>query len=83
MAQLEHIDARLDTLSTKLYQVNTHVSRIARRQARMDGFTTSPSPFPSPQASEDEDNDDGSGGDDDDKDEGASSSSDEEMTGSQ
>ena len=30
MAQLEHMDACLDTLSTELYQVNTHVSRIAR-----------------------------------------------------
>ena len=30
MAQLEHMDACLDTLFTELYQVNTHVSRIAR-----------------------------------------------------
>ena len=30
MAQLQHMDARLDTLSTELYQVNIHVSRIAR-----------------------------------------------------
>ena len=30
MAQLQHMDARLDTLSTELYQVNTHVGRISR-----------------------------------------------------
>ena len=30
MTQLERIDAPLDTLTTELYQVNTHVSRIAR-----------------------------------------------------
>ena len=31
MAQLQHMDARLDTLSTELYQVNVCVGRIARR----------------------------------------------------
>ena len=31
MAQLQCMDARLDTLSTKLYQVNVRVGRIARR----------------------------------------------------
>ena len=55
------MDACLDTLTTKLYQVNTRVSRIARRQVRMGGFIASPSPSPSLQASEDEDGDDGSG----------------------
>ena len=29
MAQLQHMDARLDTLSTELYQVNVRVDRIA------------------------------------------------------
>ena len=29
MAQLQHMDTRLDTLSTGLYQVNVRVSRIA------------------------------------------------------
>ena len=79
MAQLQRMDARLDTLSDELCQVNTHVGRIARRQARLGGFVTSPSP--SPKASEDEVVDDGS--DDDDEDEDASSSSDKEMTTSQ
>ena len=35
MAQLQRMDARLDTLTTELYQVNTRVNRIARRQARL------------------------------------------------
>ena len=76
MTQLKRIDAPLDTLTTELYQVNTHVSRIARRQARMGGFAASPSPSPSLEASKDEDADDGS------DDEDASSSNDEEMTAS-
>ena len=29
MVQLQHMDARLDTLSTELYQVNVRVGRIA------------------------------------------------------
>ena len=58
------MDARLDTLSMELYQVNVRVGRIARRQASMGGFApeATPSP-PSPTASESEDDDDG---DDDD-----------------
>ena len=62
MVQLQHMDGRLDTLSTELYQVNVRVGRIARRQASMGGFApkATPSP-PSPVASnsEDEDDDDG------------------------
>ena len=70
VAQLEHMDAHLNTLSDELCQVNSCVGRIIRRQAVMGGFTASPSlsPSPSPQASEDED---------------ASSSGDKEMTASQ
>ena len=66
------------SLSDELCQVNTHVNRIAQRQACLGGFATSPSP--SPKASKDEDV---AGGDDDDEDEDASSSNDEEMTTSQ
>ena len=66
MAQLQRMDARLDTFFTELYQVNVRVGHIARRQASMGGFapeaTPSP-PFPVASASEDEDDDDG---DDDD-----------------
>ena len=66
MAQLQCIDARLDTLSTELYQVNVRVSRITRRQASMGGFApeATPSP-PSPVASKSEDDDDDNGDDDD------------------
>ena len=75
------MDARLDTLSDKLCQVNTRVSCITRWQAHMCGFVTSPSLSSSPQAFEDEDN--GSGDDDDEEDEHASSSNNEEMIASQ
>ena len=77
MAQLQHWDTRLDTLSTELYQVNVRVGHIARRQATMGGFapeaTFSPPP---PVASNFEDKDDDDGDDDDasnDDDEDASS----------
>ena len=68
MAQLKHMDARLDTFSDELCQVNTCIGRIARRQAVISGFVASPSP--SLEASADED------GDDEDD---ASSSGDDEM----
>ena len=38
------MDARLDTLSTELYQVNVRVGRIARRQATMGGFAPEATP---------------------------------------
>ena len=78
--QLERMNARFDTLTIELFQINTCVSCIAQRQAHMGGFAASPSPSHSPQASEDEDADDD---DDNDEDENASSSDDEEMTTSQ
>ena len=77
MAQLVRMNARLDTLSDELCQVNTRVGRIARRQAVIGGFTVASSP--SPPASEDE-SDDGSGSDDVDEDDGASSPSDDEIS---
>ena len=76
MAQLQHIDARLDTISDELCQVNTRVSRIARRQARLGGFME----FPSPSLEAFENDDDDSNDDDDDKDGDASSPSDDEMS---
>ena len=81
VAQLQHMDARLDTLSDELCQLTTRVGRIARRQACLGGFVAFPSP--SAEAFEDEDANDGSGDDDDDVDEDATSSSDEEMMTSQ
>ena len=52
------MDARLDTLSTKLYQVNTRVDRIARWQACLGGFVVSPSPSPEASEGDDDDSDD-------------------------
>ena len=72
MAQLQHMDALLDTLFTELYQVNTHVDCIARRQACLSGLVEPPSPPPeSSKAFED---------DDDDEDGDASSSSVDKMS---
>ena len=64
MAQLQRMDARLDTLSTELYQVNVRVSRIARQQAAMGGFAPERTPSPphlvaSYSDVEDDDDDDG------------------------
>ena len=66
MAQLQRIDARLDTLSMELFQVNVRVGHIAQRQASIGGFAleATPSP-PSPVASASEDEDDDDGDDDD------------------
>ena len=71
------MDARLDTLSDELCQVNTSFNRIAGWQARLGGFVASP--FPSSEASEDEDGDGDFDDDDDDEDEDASSSDDNMM----
>ena len=78
IAQLQRMDAHLDTLSTELFQVNTRVSRIARWQARLSGFVESPSPLPT--ASETFKDDNNSDDDDDDEDGDASSSSINEMS---
>ena len=58
MAQLQRMDARLDTLSTELYQVNIRVGRIARRQATMGRFAPEATPSP-PSVDSDSDDDDG------------------------
>ena len=80
MAQMQCIDARLDTLSDELYQVNSRVSRITRWQVCLGGFVESPSP--SLDASEDkvDDGDFDDNDDVDDKDEDASSPSDDKRT---
>ena len=85
MVQLQRMDARLDTLSTELYQVNVRVGRIARRQAIMGGFApeTSPPPLPVTSDSKVEDEDDDDGDDDDasdDDDDGDASSTNEMST---
>ena len=80
MIQLQRMDACLDTLSTKLYQVNVRVGRIARRQAIMGGFAPEASPPPPPVASDSEDKNDDDGDDDDAFDDGDASSTDEMST---
>ena len=84
MAQLQCMDAHLDTLSTKLYQVNIRVGRIARRQATMGGFAPEPTPSPPHPVASDSyaEDDDGDDGDDDDAsdDDGDASSTDEMFT---
>ena len=83
MAQLQRMDAHLDTLSKKLYQVNVCVDRIARWQATMGGFapeaTLSPPPPVAPD-SEDEDDDDGDDDDASDDADGDARSTDEMST---
>ena len=76
MAQLVHMDARLDTLSDELCQVNTRVGRIARWQAIMGGFTVASFPFPTASKDDDDDSDNENANEDD----GASSPSDDEMS---
>ena len=84
MAQLQRMDARLDTLTTELYQVNVRVGCIARQQATMGGFAPEASPPPPPLVASDSNaEDDDDGGDDDnasDDDDGDSSSTDEIST---
>ena len=70
------MDARLDTLSDELCQVNTYVGCIARLQAHLCGFMASPSPFPKAFKDDDDDSND----DNDDEDGDASSPSDDEMS---
>ena len=62
MTQLQRMDARLDTLSTKLYKMNVCVGRIARRQVTMGRFAPKATLSP-PSVDFDSDDDDG---DDDD-----------------
>ena len=85
MAQLQRMDARLDTLSMELYQVNVRVGRIAQRQATMGGFAPKPTPSPphpvtSDSDTEDDDDDDGDDDDDDASDDDEDASSTNEMS---
>ena len=79
MAQLQHMDAHLDTFSTKLYQVNVRVGHIARRQASMGRFAPEATPSPPPPVAFDSENEDDDDGGDDDAD-GDASSTDEIST---
>ena len=75
MAQLQRMDARLDTPSDELCQVNTHVGRIARCQAEIGGYTMPSTPIAPADKSNTND------ADSDDEDDGdASSPSDDKMS---
>ena len=83
MAQLQRMDARLDTLSTEPYQVNIHVNRIAWWQATIGGFASEASPPVASDSDFDSDSKDDDDGDDDDAsddDDGDASSTDEIST---
>ena len=84
MAQLQHMDARFDTLSIELYQVNICVGRIARRQATMGGYafeaSSSPPPLVAFESEDDDDDDDGDNDDALDDDDGDASSTNEMST---
>ena len=79
------MDARLDTLSMELFEVNVHVGHIARQQAAMGGFAPKPTPSPPhPVAfdsdAEDDDDDDDDGDDNDASDDDGDASSTDEMS---
>ena len=77
------MDTRLNTLSTKLYQVNVCVSRIARRQVTMGSFAPEATPSPPPPMASDSEDEDVNDGDDDDAlddDDGDASCTDEMST---
>ena len=83
MVQLQCMDARLDTLSTELYQVNVRVGRIARRQADVGDFAPEPilsPPHPIASDSDAEKDDDDDGDDDDASDDDGDASSTNEMS---
>ena len=77
MAQLQRMDAHLDTLSIELYQVNILVDHIARWQVVIGGFVFETSPPPTPDASEDDDDDNATASKDDDDGDASSSGIDE------
>ena len=85
MTQLQRMDARLDTLSTELYQVNVCVGLIAQWRATMGSFAPEPTPSPHhPVAfdsdAEDDDDDDDGDNDDTSDDDGDASFTDEMST---
>ena len=74
------MDACLDTLFTKLYQVNVRVDRIARQQAAMGGFAPEPTPSPPHPVASDSDAEDDDDDDASDDADGDASSTDEMST---
>ena len=83
MAQLQFMDACLDTLSIELDQVNVRVGRIARWPTTMGGFAPEATPSPPSPVASDSENEDANDGDEDDafdNDDGDASSTDEMST---
>ena len=82
MVQLQPMDAHLDNLRDELCQENTHVGRIAWRQAEMGAYTMPSTPVaPADESDADDAADDDDDVDYDDEDDGiASSPSDDEMS---
>ena len=83
MAQLQHMETHLDTLSIELYQVNVRVGRIARQQATLGEFAPKATPSPPPTVASDSKDEDDDDSDDDgalDDDDGDASSTDEMST---
>ena len=77
------MDVHLDTLSTKLYQVNVRVGHITWRQAAIGNFAPELTPSPPHLAASDsdaEDDDDDDGDDDDASDDDGDASSTDEMS---
>ena len=68
MAQLQHMDACLNALSDELCHVNTRVGHIAKRQAKMGGYTMPSTPVALADESDadDVDDDDDTNSDDED-----------------
>ena len=81
MAQLQRMDACLDTLNDELCQVTIRVGCIAQRQVEMGGYTMpSTLVFPSDESDPDDANDDDDADSDIEDDGDASSPSDDEMS---
>ena len=86
MAQLQRMNARLDTFNDELCQVKTCVGRIAQRQAEMGGYTMPSTPVASADESDDSnsaddaDDDDATASNDEDDGDASSSSADKIST---
>ena len=81
MAQLQRMDARLDTFRDELCQVNIRVGCIARCQVEMGGYTMPSTPVaPSDESDADDANDDDDADSDVEDDGDASSPNDDEMS---
>ena len=79
MAQLQRMNARLDTQSIEMYHMNVCVGCIARRQATMGRFAPDATPSP-PSVGSDSNEDDGDDNDASEDDDDGDASSTNEMS---